>query len=561
MIEKHLSGKELIKAMRRSLIASAVALSIFVCMFVGTTYAWMTDKISSGANRIMAGSLDVELNVYHGGSYTELGNDALFPGSMGSMWEPGQAKAAFLEIKNAGTLALDYQLQMTITKENAGVNVKGETFRLSDHLIFKQIDCGTEDPSSLAAYKENGLRELALSENARPGFAPYELKTADQAGTELAGGASRFVAFVVYMPTEGDWEGLDVDAFNHDGVTVPSLQLNLSLLARQAASESDAFGADYDRLSDQQYLVNGQVVTLTHQVKEGVYTNGTAHQYYITKAAGFGKLAGLDLTASDTVFLAQDIALPADFTASDFAKATLDGGGHCISGPAGGFTNAICGLFNKLTDCTVKNLTLRDITLDLLSEELTAASAGILAAKAAGSVTVENLRVEHSAVCLPLATPAKNTAPAFTAGGVLGSYTADDAADKLTVKNTVVTGITLSGTEYCAGLVGLVTAQTAPVLTGNAVTAITYTSDPAFAAYKATPDATETEDRYVKLAGTKNETCVNGTYLRLPAEEGQILRPACADGYNTYLTAEDSPFEPGGETLQTNGYTAPAVSE
>ena len=62
-----------------------------VAMLVGTTFAWFTDRVTSGANQIVAGNLAVEL--YHGANLDETVNGAtdLFPNVDGSdiTWEPG----------------------------------------------------------------------------------------------------------------------------------------------------------------------------------------------------------------------------------------------------------------------------------------------------------------------------------------------------------------------------------------------------------------------------------------------------------------------------------------
>ena len=50
---------------KRALVLSVLALVICVSMLVGTTFAWFTDEVTSGMNRIQAGNLDVELLCTH----------------------------------------------------------------------------------------------------------------------------------------------------------------------------------------------------------------------------------------------------------------------------------------------------------------------------------------------------------------------------------------------------------------------------------------------------------------------------------------------------------------
>ena len=49
------------RSTRRALALSFISLLLCVSMFVGTTFAWFTDSVSSLNNKIVAGNLDVEL--------------------------------------------------------------------------------------------------------------------------------------------------------------------------------------------------------------------------------------------------------------------------------------------------------------------------------------------------------------------------------------------------------------------------------------------------------------------------------------------------------------------
>ena len=49
------------KNTKRALLSSVLATVLCAAMLVGTTFAWFTDSVTSGKNRIAAGNLDVEL--------------------------------------------------------------------------------------------------------------------------------------------------------------------------------------------------------------------------------------------------------------------------------------------------------------------------------------------------------------------------------------------------------------------------------------------------------------------------------------------------------------------
>ena len=80
---------------RRALFMSFVSLLLCMSMLLGTTYAWFTDSVTSSANMIVAGNLDVELeykNVIDGAAATDWSpvttdTDDLF--DKNALWEPG----------------------------------------------------------------------------------------------------------------------------------------------------------------------------------------------------------------------------------------------------------------------------------------------------------------------------------------------------------------------------------------------------------------------------------------------------------------------------------------
>ena len=59
------------KSTKRALLLSALSLLMCVSMLIGSTFAWFTDSVTSGNNKIVAGNLDVAL--YHtNGTDTDL---------------------------------------------------------------------------------------------------------------------------------------------------------------------------------------------------------------------------------------------------------------------------------------------------------------------------------------------------------------------------------------------------------------------------------------------------------------------------------------------------------
>ena len=51
------------KTTKRALMSSVMAILICIAMLIGTTFAWFTDSASTAVNMILAGTLDVALEM------------------------------------------------------------------------------------------------------------------------------------------------------------------------------------------------------------------------------------------------------------------------------------------------------------------------------------------------------------------------------------------------------------------------------------------------------------------------------------------------------------------
>lgn len=49
------------KQTKRALLMSLLSLLLCCAMLIGSTFAWFTDSVTSGNNKIIAGNLDIEL--------------------------------------------------------------------------------------------------------------------------------------------------------------------------------------------------------------------------------------------------------------------------------------------------------------------------------------------------------------------------------------------------------------------------------------------------------------------------------------------------------------------
>lgn len=112
------------KVTKRALLASTAALILCFSMLLGTTYAWLTDFVTSGSNLIQSGSLDIDVQyTLDGENWYDLentktgGEHPMFQKGLG---EPGHTEVVALRIKNNGTWALKYVANMNIVSETVG---------------------------------------------------------------------------------------------------------------------------------------------------------------------------------------------------------------------------------------------------------------------------------------------------------------------------------------------------------------------------------------------------------------------------------------------------------
>ncbi len=212
-------------ATKRALISSALALLVCVSMLIGTTFAWFTDSVTSTNNIIKSGNLDVELWwSTDAKTWTEV--DANTNVFTDQLWEPGHTEVVYLKVKNAGTLALKYNLGINVASETTGINVDNEPFKLSDYIMYGTADVANYTrETAIAAVEANAIK----------------LNVPTNKNGSLEAGQEYTTTMVVYMPTT-----VGNEANYKTGTNAPVINLGINLFATQYTFESDSFGNDYD---------------------------------------------------------------------------------------------------------------------------------------------------------------------------------------------------------------------------------------------------------------------------------------------------------------------------
>ena len=210
------------KTTKRALFSSVVALLLCFTMLLGTTFAWFTDSASSNGNKIVAGTLDIELHMWDGDSYEDIStnNNPIFgAGSIAqnnnaeTLWEPGKTQVAYLKIVNKGNLALEYTVDLNVQ------NVSKDLYKAMQYVITPDAQNG-----SVTSWDATNAKSVVLG-----------TQTVTAAAVEMAPGAEHYFALSIHMNelAGNEYQGGEVN-------------FDLTVLANQAPVESDSFGPNYD---------------------------------------------------------------------------------------------------------------------------------------------------------------------------------------------------------------------------------------------------------------------------------------------------------------------------
>ena len=412
------------KTTKKALVLSLLSLLLCCSMLVGTTFAWFTDSVTSGKNRIVAGNLDVELEYWNGTKWEKVAeNTNVFEED--TLWEPGHTEVVYLKVSNQGTLALKYKLGINIADETGSVSVNGKDFKLSEFIqvgIVKGLDetklFDSREDARNAQFEQNKLiKEGYVTES--------QLYAANNVPTD--GKTAEYVAMVVYMP-----ETVDNSANYMTGEAAPKILLGLDLQATQVNFEEDSFDSTYD--INAEYKANNN--------------SPSAPSFFVGSAADLA--AALTPTVSNDevkVTLTQDIELtdgetwtPLNLNAYDgnVRNVVIDGQGHTIKG-----LNAplIAQAHFGNTSIEIKNLTLTGCKIEQAGYNGLGLGAFVGAADATAPIVFDNCHLTDSTITC--------TNDVSGVGGIIGY----SSSSLLTMTNCSVTNTKVNGSKDSVGAI------------------------------------------------------------------------------------------------------------
>ncbi|MBR2343221.1 MAG: SipW-dependent-type signal peptide-containing protein [Clostridia bacterium] len=239
---------------KRALLASVLALCMCFTMLVGTTFAWFTDTASSEGNVIKTGTLKIGFDKWDGTAWVDAtakdadGNSAIFNYDK---WEPGYTQIVNLRVTNLGNLAIAWKAAIT-TEKNLSI--------LADVIYVYVKSDDTSD--TVRPYLDTLTVASDLDALADAGeFTKFTLRdfvenfTALTKGT-LKEGQESYLGLVLQMdPDAGnEYQGLDLGG-----------KFDITILATQAAYESDSNGNQYDAGAEYPVVLSGYVPVVDGQ--------------------------------------------------------------------------------------------------------------------------------------------------------------------------------------------------------------------------------------------------------------------------------------------------------
>ena len=293
------------KSTKRAFISSLLMLSLCFTMLVGTTFAWYTDSVTSSGNKIVSGTLDIQLWKYDGSAYVDISNSSapifkssnIAQNSTETLWEPGKTQIAYLMIKNNGNLHLKYQVALDV------YNVSKDLYKVMKYKIIPDAKDG--ELNTLSWTTLGGLEAVSLADTEIPDNGSYSFLTSS-VNVDMAPGDIHYFALAIHMEEEAGNEYMNGE-----------VDFDLKVLATQNTVEYDSFNNQYDAQSVYPEIVTGSAIYSGTAEDTTVIAGDTDNvgAAKITIPAGTATVVGGgDLTEGENVNLyVEETETPANF--------------------------------------------------------------------------------------------------------------------------------------------------------------------------------------------------------------------------------------------------------
>ena len=243
------------KSTKRALLMSGLAMLMCVSMLIGSTFAWFTDSVTSAGNKIVAGTLKLNLELYD--TETKTWNsikESKAPIFDYDLWEPGYTDVKILKVENEGTLALKWMAKF-VSEEELSI--------LADVIDVWVCPSETEltypSDRNLDGYTKVGtVRDFVNT-----------IETTTTGNLEAGEAAYLGIALKMQESAGNDYQGKSLGAFD------------IQILATQLSSESDSFDNTYDNKAvyDEEIQVEAQPWHELDAVHSDTLVDGGGYTY------------------------------------------------------------------------------------------------------------------------------------------------------------------------------------------------------------------------------------------------------------------------------------------
>ena len=205
----------------KQVMCSLLALVMTLSAFIGTTFAWFTDTVTSSGNIIETGKLKAKMEWSEDlSTWTDASSGPVFNYNN---WEPGYTEVKYVKVSNDGTLNLRWKLS---------IEAEGTVSELADVI---DVYCITLPDDRTTVY----TKDEVLS-GTRLGTLTEILESKDTAsGDVLTPGKSAVIMLAFHMD--------ELAGNDYQEMSLCDAGFTLKLLATQAIGEYDSFGNDYDK--------------------------------------------------------------------------------------------------------------------------------------------------------------------------------------------------------------------------------------------------------------------------------------------------------------------------
>ena len=287
------------RSIKKSLLATVLALCLCFSMLVGTTFAWFTDSTASTGNIIKSGTLEAKL-MYSSDNvaFVDVEDDDAEAIFNYDKWEPGYTDMKYIKVVNDGTLAFMWQLYIV---------PNGTVGNIADVIDVYVAEVGQGFDYKTATFNNVGtLAEMiAEDDGAAHGalLAPESTATCD--GYERKGEVTLCIAL-----------HMREDAGNEYQNSFVGTDFSIQLIAKQYTEEEDSFNDQYDKDSEYKTIV----------------TN--AAEFKTAIALGGNVMLEADIELDSPITVPEDVVVSLDLNGKTL-NAPLDpnrtDGGHCYA--------------------------------------------------------------------------------------------------------------------------------------------------------------------------------------------------------------------------------------